>query len=99
MRNLLLGVLLLPAIAIAEPVTVEKPVLCDKIENVLAEISKKHGEQPIWYGDTKDSKVAIFVNPEKGSWSVIQFNENLGCVLEVGEGFYLNTKVFGGKSI
>lgn len=99
MHKWLLGVLLLPALAFAQPVTVEKKVPCDKVEKVIEELTKKHGEEPIWFGQAQDSKVAVLVNPKTSSWSVVQFNDKIGCVLEVGDGFQLRSGLVGGKSI
>lgn len=99
MRSFLLGVLLLPAVAFAQPVTVDKSVPCDKVERVIEELTKKHGEQPVWVGQAQDSRVTVLVNPQTQSWSVVQFNDKVACVLEVGEGFQLRQSISGGKSI
>ena len=87
MRKLLLGVLLIPALLSAEPVQVEKKVACDKFDNVINALGKNHGEFPIWVSTGKESQVAVLVNPKSTSWSVIQYNAKVACVLETGEGF------------
>lgn len=99
MRSFLLGVLLLPAVAIAQPVTVDKSVVCDKVEAVIEVLTKKYDEQPVWFGTAKDSKVGVLVNPKTSSWTVVQFNDKLACVLETGEGFQLRPGLFGGKAV
>lgn len=89
MRNLMLGVLLIPALLSAEPVQVEKKLICDSTEIVLNVITKEYKERPIWIGTVTDSQVAVLVNPQTTSWTIIQFNRKVACVLESGEGFKL----------
>jgi hypothetical protein len=87
MRRFLLGVLLLPAAALAQPVTVEKPVLCEKTEVVInGLLDSDYKEQPIWIGVDEKSRYSIFANEKTGSWTLIQFNEKIACILGVGEG-------------
>lgn len=95
MRSFLLGVLLLPAVAMAQPVTVEKTVVCDVSEKVISEITKKHGEQPIWIGNKPESKIGVLVNSKTATWTVIQFNNKLACVIDSGEGFQVRTESLG----
>jgi hypothetical protein len=87
MRNFLLGVLLLPALALAQPVTVEKPVPCEKTKTVIEGLlNSDYKEQPIWLGVDDKSRYSIFANEKTGSWTLIQFNDKIACVLGVGEG-------------
>ena len=86
MFKLLLGVLLLPAVALAQPVTVEKPVYCDKPEALIRSITgNNYKERPKWLGEDEKSRYSLFVNEETGSWTIIQFNDKIACVLGVGE--------------
>jgi len=96
MRQLLLGVLLLPAIAFAEPVTVEKPVVCEKTKILIEVLSgSDYKEVPVWTGRDDTSRYSIFANEKTGSWTIIQFNANIACVLGSGEGhnFVKKTRV------
>lgn len=87
MRNFLLGVLLLPALAHAEPVTVEKLVPCEKTDIVInGLLSSEYREQPIWVGRDDKSRYSVFANPKTGSWTLIQFNDRIACILGAGEG-------------
>lgn len=86
MRKFLLGVLLLPAMATAEPVTVEKPVQCDKTERVINYLlNSEYKEKPIWVGSDDLSRFSIFSNNKTGSWTIVQFNETVACILGAGE--------------
>ena len=89
MRNILLGVLLLPALAMAEPVKVDKVIVCDNASEMLPFIAEKYGEKPIWFGNSNDSKFTITMNEETQTWSIIQFSteKNIACLIDSGEGF------------
>lgn len=89
MKKLLLGVLLIPALAIAEPVTVDKKVVCDQATIMLPYIKEKYDEDPIWFGDDGRSQFTITANQKTKTWSIIQFSvkENLSCLVDSGTGF------------
>lgn len=88
MKKLLLGVLLLPALALAEPVKVEKEVVCDKTADVFTFFLEKYKETPQWLGqsDTTRSQIVIMSNAETQTWTLIQFNEKIACIIETGQG-------------
>lgn len=86
MRKYFLGVLLLPVFALAQPVTVEKPVICDKTEKVISTLMNgEYKEQPLWIGVDSKSRYSLFVNEKTRTWTFVQFNENIACVLGLGE--------------
>lgn len=85
MRKFLLGVLLLPALVVAQPVTVEKPVICEKTEIVIESLLKgEYKEQPVWVGADESSKYSLFVNNRTTTWTMIQFNQQIACIIGVG---------------
>lgn len=86
MLKYLLGVLLLPALANAEPVTVEKPVICDKVKTVIEFLSGGNfKEQPFWVGSDDTSKYVMMVNEKTGTWTMVQFNDQIACIIGTGE--------------
>lgn len=91
LKKALLGVLFLPALVVAQqqgPVRVEKPVICGPTEIVITEVVE-FKELPIWGSQLEDSKVALFANPETETWTMIQWNKDVACVIEVGKGYFL----------
>lgn len=85
MKKFLVSVLLLPVLSAAqEPVIVEKPVVCDKIETILNSLTKEFSEKPVWLGDASDSKYSVFVD-KNGAWTIIQFTEKVACIIGVGQ--------------
>lgn len=91
LKGAILGVLFLPALVVAQqqgPVRVEKPVICGPTELVIGEVVD-HKERPIWGSQLEDSKVALFANPETETWTMVQWNADVACVIEVGKGYFL----------
>lgn len=86
MKKILLILALLPVIVLAQPVTVEKPVICDKTPRVLAALTSNDiKERPFWLGTDDESKFSLFVNEQTGAWTFIQFNDKIACILGTGE--------------
>lgn len=97
MHKFILGVLLLPALAYAQPVTVEKPVVCEKTELVIEGLQKgDYKEQPIWIGIDQSSRYSLFANEKSKTWTLIQFNETIACIIGTGEG---SRQVFLGPTV
>ncbi len=93
MRQFILGVLLLPAVALAQPVTVEKPVICEDVKVLLpALVGNDYKEVPIWSGKDETSRYALLANEKTGSWTFIQYNKQIACILGVGENHSLVPK-------
>ena len=89
MYKLILSILLIPAFAIAEPVTVNKPVVCDRAGELIRYLTQTHGEVPVWVGSKEKSTATILANPKTQSWTIVHFQsqEDIACVLETGVGF------------
>jgi|TARA_B110000503_G_C6915816_1_gene316592 hypothetical protein len=89
MRKFLLGVLLLPTLALAEPVTVEKKVVCDKASIMLPYVKEKYNEEPLWLGVDGESNYALTVNQETQTWSMFQYSAegDISCLIDSGTGF------------
>lgn len=77
-------------ISAQEPIKLEKTVFCLNTEQVLNNILNKHKELPLWGATLTNSNVAIFVNPQTKTWTLLQWNENLACVVDMGTGYLLN---------
>jgi hypothetical protein len=85
MYKFILGVLLLPALAHAQPVTVEKPVICDTPKVVIESLTGTHQEKPFWVGNDDKSRYIMLVNESTGSWTMVQFNNSIACILGTGK--------------
>lgn len=67
-------------------VEVEKSVICGPLKDFITGLSKDFKEYPVFLGaDGKDdSKYSLFVNKDTGSWTIIQFNKTIACLLGTG---------------
>ena len=96
---LIFGVILTGAV-IAQTVTVRKPVECVNTETLFQGlISSDYKEKPIWLGIQSGAtlaKYSLFVNEQTKSWTLVQFDEKIACVLGTGEG---STQIFNGPKI
>lgn len=89
MKKLLLMILLSSSVY-AEPVTIEKPVICDATETVFKSLSgENYQETPIWLASSTEKLVnySLWVNVSTKTWTIVQFNKNIACILGVGESY------------
>ena len=95
MKYILLFLALFTSVTHAQPSTTKKEVYCDKTEILIPVIKgKDFQEVPIWFGkgDGKAPNYSLFVNSETRSWTIIQFNNELACVVGSGESYQVITK-------
>ena len=92
--------MLVLGLAVAQSVTVQKPLECADTATLLRGLSgSDYKEKPIWFGiepGVTVSRYSLFVNEETKSWTLIQFDEKIACVLGTGEN---STQIFNGPKI
>jgi len=92
--------LLIVSLAVAQSVTVQKPTECVDTATLLRGLAgSDYKEKPIWWGIEPGatlSRYSLFVNEETKSWTLIQFDEKIACVLGTGEA---STQIFSGPKI
>ena len=85
-------ILLAPLLASAEPIQINKPVTCENTLLIFQALVEQAGEKPIWVGKgdgTDTSKTVILANEKTKSWTIVQFDKNMACVLGSGVGSQL----------
>ena len=96
----LLTVMLVLGLAVAQSVTVQKPIECADTATLLRGLrGSDYKERPIWWGiepGATVSRYSLFVNEETKSWTLIQFDDKIACVLGTGEA---STQIFTGPKI
>jgi hypothetical protein len=95
MRKFFASVLLLPILALAQqgPVKVDKEVLCDETAVILKwALDNDFNEQPFWMGADRISRYSLLVNEKSGTWTLIQFNKTIACIIGTGSGHTLVLK-------
>ena len=92
--------MLVLGIAVAQSVTMQKPVECADTEILFRGlIGSNYKEKPIWMGIESGStlsKYSLFVNEKTKSWTLIQFDEKIACVIGTGEN---STQIFNGPRV
>lgn len=69
-----------------EIIELVKPMKCSRAESVLNFFTDKFKEKPLWVGKTStDTHVVLLVNKETKTWTLIEYDSRLACVLDAGE--------------
>jgi len=89
-----LSLLLLASIsALAEPMKANKTVLCDKAESVISALTDSdYREKPIWIGKSPNNNFGLLINDKTGTWTLIEFDNKIACVLGSGETYQILAK-------
>ena len=81
MKNLFVALLASVSIGAAAQAEPE----CGETAEVLGALMLEYKEQPIWVGRTdKGLNYGIFANVQGKSWTMIQYNEKISCIVLVG---------------
>jgi hypothetical protein len=62
-----------------------KPVVCKDTKALMTEVQDKYGEEPQWIGEDDESHYVVMMNRKTKTWTWIQYNEDLACVLGYGQ--------------
>ena len=90
MRYLIAACLcLVTSISYAQLSEYERKVTCGKTKFVLEALIKVAKERAIWAGKDPETETdtVVMVNPTTLTWSVVQYDKDMACVLHSGEGF------------
>ena len=89
MRNTIMAFLfcLISSIAHAQQIIdLNKAMKCSDAQVVMNYFVDKHKETPVWVGKTvHNSHITLLMNRETRSWTVIEYDTRLACVLGAGE--------------
>lgn len=67
----------------------EKPVVCYDLKELVDKLKNGYNEDVVFVS-TNDlypnpTKISIFENRETGTWTIVEYADNIGCVLGVGK--------------
>lgn len=92
MKNIIIPVMLavMGAAAVAQesPQVIDKPVVCADRDRIVRElVGPKYQENPVWVGSQNSTgdRYSLFVNGQTGTWTLIQFDDRLACIIGDGE--------------
>jgi hypothetical protein len=89
MRKLLFAFALLisGATGAQEVIRLVKQLKCSDAQFVMNEFTQNYGESPVWVGKTDhNTHVTLLVNKDKKTWTMLEYDAKIACVLAVGEG-------------
>jgi hypothetical protein len=95
MRHLILALLCLTtSVSFAQLAEYDRKLSCGKTKFVLEALTKMAKEKIIWVGDSKysDTQTVVMINTETLTWTVVQYDKTMACVLNNGEGFKIRDK-------
>jgi hypothetical protein len=100
MKYLLGLILFISSVVVAQPIVIQKPVTCTETKMLLQGLtSSDYKETPAWLGiepGAEVSKYSVFVNQKTKTWTIIQFNDKIACVLGTGTE---STQIFNGPKV
>ena len=92
--------LFISSAALAQSIVIQKPVTCTETKMLLQGLtSSDYKETPLWLGIEPGAEVpkySVFVNPQTKTWTIIQFNDKIACVLGTGTD---STQIFNGPKV
>jgi hypothetical protein len=89
MKNAAVALLfcLISSIAHAQQIVdLVKPLKCSDASSVMNYFVDTHKETPIWVGKSvHNTHITLLINRETRSWTMIEYDTRLACVLGAGE--------------
>jgi hypothetical protein len=90
MRKLILLLACFSTFAFADDdkAVVTTDILCTKTPLALESLKQAYGEELIVLGDSTQEqgvKTGVFINLETGTYTILDFNKDVACVLAVGK--------------
>ena len=69
-----------------EIIDLTKPMKCSNAQSVMNYFTDIHKEIPVWVGKSiHNTHVALLMNKETRSWTMIEYDDRIACVLGAGE--------------
>ena len=69
-----------------EIIDLQKPLKCSDAQVVMNYFVDTHKETPVWVGKSvHNTHITLLVNKQTRSWTMIEYDSRLACVLGAGE--------------
>ena len=94
MKYIFAALVLISSVAHAQLSEYERKFTCGKTQFVISALTRNAQEKPIWSGTDPQSgtETMILQNTRTLTWTVVQYDNNMACVLQSGEGFRILTE-------
>ena len=89
MKYIFAALVLISSIAHAQLSEYERKFTCGKTQFVISALTQNAQEKPIWVGADPETKTQTMIlqNVKTLTWTVVQYDQTMACVLQSGEGF------------
>ena len=96
MKYIFVALALISSIAHAQLSEYERRFTCGKTQFVISALTRNAQEKPIWSGTDPQSgtETMILQNTRTLTWTVVQYDQAMACVLQSGTGFRILTDSF-----
>ena len=96
MKYIFVALVFLCSITHAQLSEYERRFTCGKTQFVMTVLTKNAQEKPIWIGADPQTgtQTMVLQNTRTLTWSVVQYDRDMACVLQSGEGFQILTDSF-----
>ena len=96
MKYIFAALVLISSVAHAQLQEYERKFTCGKTQFVISALTKTAQEKPIWVGTDPETKTQTMIlqNTQTLTWTVVQYDQSMACVLQSGEGFQILTDSF-----
>ena len=96
MKYIFAALILISSVAHAQLQEYERKFTCGKTQFVISALTKSAQEKPIWSGADPDTntQTTILLNAKTLTWTVVQYDQTMACVLHSGEGFRILSDAF-----
>jgi len=96
MKYIFAALVFVSSVAHAQLSEYERKFSCGKTQFVISALTKNAQEKPIWSGADPETntQTMILQNTKTLTWTVVQYDATMACVLQSGEGFRILSEVF-----
>ena len=96
MKYIFAALILISSVAHAQLSEYERRLTCGETRFVITALTKAAQEKPIWSGTDPETgtQTMILQNTRTLTWTVVQYDQNMACVLHSGTGFRILSESF-----
>jgi len=96
MKYIFVALVLICSIAHAQLSEYERRFTCGKTQFVISALTQNAQEKPIWAGADPQTgtHTMILQNTQTLTWTVVQYDQTMACVLQSGTGFKILADTF-----
>jgi len=96
MKYIFAALALISSVVHAQLSEYERRFTCGKTQFVISALTRNAQEKPIWAGTDPQSgtQTMILQNTQTLTWTVVQYDQTMACVLQSGTGFRILTDTF-----